>query len=913
MNLLHLETNPADVAVVRTLLLPQWPGCQLTVVATRADFLLALQRTDYDLIISDFTLGDFTGLEALALACAQHPDLPFVFFTSAPGEDRVLDALHQGAADYVLKTHAHRLPVAVERALRRGAELRQRRQSAAANQRLLDVFGHAPDLVATASPSGHILQLNRAGFRLLGLPADTDPSRLTLRDFHPPDIADFILGQAVPEAVRDHTWTGETILLARDGTHVPVSQVLVAHRHPDGTVGHLSTIIRDLTAQRRQEAAIRDCNERFQLVARATSDAIWELNLLTEEMWWSEAYETRFGHPRTAEESTLTAWRSHLHPADVRRVDTSRRNAIAQGPQGWTEEYRYRRADGTFVDVLDRGQIQVDADGHPVRMIGSLLDITERKQTERHIHDLIELLDKAPDAILLTDLDGRITFWNRGAERITGHLAIAALGHRVEDLFGSESRAKLSSARLDLAAKGEWRGELHLRHPQPIVVEFTVSLVRDDRGQPKARLAIATDITGRKQLEERFLRTQRLESVGMLAAGIAHDLNNVLAPILMGAPMLRAHLADAGDLHLLSIFEKSAERGAGLVRQILDFAQGAGGELRPIQVRHLLRDLGSVIRETFPKNIRYEERVPRDLWPVAANPTQIHQVLLNLCVNARDALPAGGKLLLRAENVFLDDAAALAIKGGRPGAWLVLHVEDTGTGIDPEILARVWEPFYTTKASGKGTGLGLSTVRGIVESHHGFITIESELGRGTAFHVYLPAAQDALGDSSSPSIHAIPRGHGELILVVDDEPNIRDVTAATLNRHGYRVTAANDGSDALAHFSRCSRDVRLVITDLHMPRLDGEAISRVIRCVNPTVKILAASGLDSAARPEGGTPAFADAFLAKPFNVDTLLRTVHRLLHAPTTEPPAPADKPGSAPPPARPVLAPPISFKNNY
>ncbi len=361
--------------------------------------------------------------------------------------------------------------------------------------------------------------------------------------------------------------------------------------------------------------------------------------------------------------------------------------------------------------------------------------------------------------------------------------------------------------------------------------------------------------------------------------------------------MLRAHLNDASDLHLLAIFEKSAERGAGLVRQILDFAQGVGGELRPIQVRHLLRDLGTVIRETFPKNIRYEERVPRDLWPAAANPTQIHQVLLNLCVNARDALPAGGKLVLRAENVFLDDAAALAIKGGRPGAWLVLHVEDTGTGIAPEILSHVWEPFYTTKASGKGTGLGLSTVRGIVESHHGFITIESELGRGTAFHVYLPAAQDALGDPAAPAAHLIPRGHGELILIVDDEPNIREVTAATLTRHGYRVTAASDGSEALAHFSRCSRDVRLVITDLHMPRLDGAAIARVIRCVNPTVKILAASGLDSGSRPDAAPPAFADAFLAKPFNVDTLLGTVHRLLHAPPAEASAPGDQPGSASP----------------
>lgn len=886
MNVLHLESNPDDVDLVRTLLRAEWPGCHVTVVRHRPEFLLELGRAGFDLIISDFSLEGLAGLDALALACAQRPDLPFIFFTDSAGEDRALDAVHQGAADYVLKDHVRRLPAAVKRALRDSNERRQRRQVEAANQRLLDIFANTPDLVALTSPAGQLLHLNRAGYRLLGLPEGTDLAGLTIRDFHPPDIADFILCQALPEAVRDNTWTGETVLLSRDGVRVPVSQVLIAHRNAEGYVGHLSMIMRDLTAQRRHESAVRESNERFQLVARATDDSIWDLNLLTGELWWSEAYETRYGYPRNAEESTIAAWRSHLHPDDGPRVEASLRNAISHGPRHWSEEYRFRRADGTYAEVLDRGQILHDADGHPARMIGSMLDITERKQAERRVRDLVELLNKAPDAIFLTDLEGRVTFWNHGAERLTGRSGPSALGQRVESLFGPEVSAKLATVHADLSSKGEWRGELHLRTPHPLIVDYNATVVRDDHGQPKARLTIVTDITERKQLEERFLRTQRLESVGMLAAGIAHDLNNVLSPILMGAPMLRAHLSDPADLQLVAMFEKSAERGAGLVRQILNFAQGVGGELRPIQVRHVLRDLASVIRETFPKNIRYEERVPRDLWPVAANPTQIHQVLLNLCVNARDALPDGGTLSLRAENLLLDETSARAIPGARPGSWLALHVEDTGTGIAPEILARIWEPFYTTKESGKGTGLGLSTVRGIVETHHGFITVQSKLGRGTAFHIFLPAVEGPFGEPAAPAGQATPRGSGELILVVDDEPNIRDVTASTLTRHGYQVIAARDGSEALTLFSRSSRDVRLVITDLHMPRLDGAGIARVIRCLNPTVRILAASGLDSGSRPGDPTPAFADAFLAKPFNPDTLLRTVHRLLHTPSNTAP---------------------------
>ncbi|MCX6954310.1 MAG: response regulator, partial [Verrucomicrobia bacterium] len=233
------------------------------------------------------------------------------------------------------------------------------------------------------------------------------------------------------------------------------------------------------------------------------------------------------------------------------------------------------------------------------------------------------------------------------------------------------------------------------------------------------------------------------------------------------------------------------------------------------------------------------------------------------------------------ENRLLDDTAAAAIEGAHPGAWLVLHVDDTGTGIPSGVMTRIWEPFFTTKESGKGTGLGLSTVRGIVETHHGFVTVESEVGRGTRFRVYLPAAEGAPGEPSTPAAHAVPRGRGELILVVDDEVNIRNVTTATLSRHGYRVIAARDGAEALALFTPRSHEIVLIITDVHMPRLDGAAVAGVVRRLNPAVKILAASGLGSGGAPGVSTPAFADVFLSKPFNVETLLGAIDELLHAP--------------------------------
>jgi nitrogen-specific signal transduction histidine kinase/CheY-like chemotaxis protein len=382
----------------------------------------------------------------------------------------------------------------------------------------------------------------------------------------------------------------------------------------------------------------------------------------------------------------------------------------------------------------------------------------------------------------------------------------------------------------------------------------------------------------KKRVDENTLRSSRLESLGMLASGIAHDLNNVLSPIVLAAPILREHATNPDDLRIITSLEKSAERGVDLVRQILTFAHGAASVPQLVDLKCLLQETVSVAAETFPKNIRVVDNFPGNLWPIRADPTQIHQVLLNLCINARDAMPDGGTLYLTAENTLLDEATARKIPGGRPGAWIVLHVEDSGTGIPHDALAHIFEPFFTTKEAGKGTGLGLSTVRSIVENHSGFISLKTHEGRGTTFRVYLPAA-DAPAGAADPSL-AEPkavRGDGELILVVDDEPQVRDITAAMLTRHGYRVLTASDGSEAVALFSTRSTEVKLVITDLVMPNLDGVALAGIVRHMNPCVRVLAISGLSSGGR-NGKLEKYGGAILFKPFKVQALLEAVGGLL-----------------------------------
>ncbi len=562
------------------------------------------------------------------------------------------------------------------------------------------------------------------------------------------------------------------------------------------------------------------------------------------------------------------------------------RAALSAGEWNGELEVADRRGQARCVEL--RITLIRDDAGRPRARLVLGTDITERRQAERRIREQAEMLNQAREAIFITDLENHFLYWNAGAERLYGWRADEVLGRTAEQLsFDASDPAVVQAAREETFAKGQWQGELRTRNRQHevLIVESRQTAIADETGRPKARLCIHSDVTDRKRLEEQFLRAQRMENIGLLAAGIAHDLNNMLAPILLAAPMLREHVSDSTALGLLQTLEKSAERGANVVRQILAFAHGATGEHRLLQAKHLLRDIAAVVAGTFPKTIKLEDFIPGDLWPVKGNPTQIHQVLLNLSVNARDAMPHGGTLRLRAENRTLDAATAATIPNGRAGAFVAMHVEDTGTGIAPEVLKQMWQPFFTTKEAGKGTGLGLSTVRGIIENHNGFIDVQTAVGRGSSFTVYLPAVENAPRDRTTVAPFPARSGQGELILVVDDERHIREMTSTMLTRHGYRVILAADGAEAAAVFAQRAAEIRLVITDLHMPNLDGAMLGRALRRINPDAKVLVVSGLSSALgnRPAAYKPEeFAHAFLHKPFKPEALLQKVQELLRPAT-------------------------------
>jgi PAS domain S-box-containing protein len=543
-------------------------------------------------------------------------------------------------------------------------------------------------------------------------------------------------------------------LKTKDGRQVPVE--FVSNIYQEGDQNIIQCNIRDISLRKRADTALRQSEERFKLVARVVSDVIWDWDLATDKIWWSDGFMTTFGYAASEIEPTIQAWESRIHPDDLRRIIDGVHRSVETGAESWKAEYRFRRKDGTYAVVQDNGYILRDAAGNGVRLVGGMRDLTEQKK---------------------------------------------------------------------LAAQ--------------------------------------------------LMRAERMESIGTLAGGIAHDLNNVLTPIMMSIELLKFDSGNSPDHNtILDTIQISCRRGAELVRQVLSFARGVEGKRISLRLRHLIDELNGMISETFPRNIKIVTQVPYDLWPIVGDPTQLHQVLLNLAVNARDAMPRGGTLTVAAANITLP-AHGVDTSSGR---HVMIEVRDTGQGIPPEIRERIFEPFFTTKEIGKGTGIGLATVHTVVKNHGGFIDVDSEPGHGTTFKIYLPADPELqLVATTPPFLADLPRGHDELVLVVDDEFSIRDITQRTLEAFGYRVLTANNGAEAVELYTKQAQQIAVVLTDMMMPVMDGAATIPLIKRINPAAKIIVVSGLEA----PGETRASIADFLPKPYSAKTLIKLVRDVLDRP--------------------------------
>ena len=735
-----------------------------TVTPKRVDTAQALQaaldQSSWDLVISDYRMPRFGGMQALELVKASGLDLPFFLVSGAVGEELAVAAMRAGADDYLVKGRLARLGPAVDRELREAAGRRARRQADEQVRQLSHAVHQAPVSLVITDTAGSIEYVNPKFVEITGY---------TLEEVKGKNPRILKSGE-VPAATYKELW--DTIKAGHEWRGV------LCNRRKDG------------------------------------------------ELFWERA------------------------------AITSIRNEA-----------------GAITHYLAANE-----------------DITGRRHVEEKLREQAALLDIATDAIYVRTMDRTILYWNQGAERLYGWTPEEVLGQKTSALFSQDIKV-LEASQKALLEEASWAGERrHITKAGKTLTVFTrMTLVRDAKGEPQSVFSINTDITEKKQLEMQFLRAQRLESLGALASGIAHDLNNVLAPIIMGAQLLRDTVQTDTGKRLMTTIETSAQRGADIVKQVLTFARGIEGERVPLRPKHFLKEMVSIAEETFPKNIVVDTDIAQDLWAILGDGTQLHQALMNLCVNARDAMPRGGTLTLRACNVTIDEtfkttcaeSADWIAPDPKPGPKVCLSVIDTGMGIPAGNLDKIFEPFFTTKAPGKGTGLGLSTVLGIVRSHDGFVRVRTEEGKGTCFELYLPALPAAQVAAAQEGGLEQLRGDGELILVVDDEAAVRDVTRNILERFNYKVLTAAEGGEAAGIFMQYHATIAAVISDMVMPGMDGLAFVQLIRQADPGVRILGMSGLGDKVGANTNTPWGLPMFLTKPFSGEKLLTTLRELLLAP--------------------------------
>ncbi|HWA86295.1 MAG TPA: ATP-binding protein, partial [Opitutus sp.] len=488
-----------------------------------------------------------------------------------------------------------------------------------------------------------------------------------------------------------------------------------------------------------------------------------------------------------------------------------------------------------------------------------------------HCSHGIAIQDPATDSVVAC---------NPAFARMVGFPVAELTGVSIFDKYdrADVERIRQQVAETDRAGRASYEAIVERKDGSRFDAQTDIVSVSNGGPLPLYRVVTVQDVTERKKLEAQFMRAQRMEAIGMLAGGVAHDLNNILAPMLMAAGLLKDNVADPRDREMLTMLERGAQRGADIVKQLLTFSRGASGVRAPVQARHLVREIGGMLRETFPREIEFREDCPHDLWPVVANATQLHQVLVNLCINARDAMPEGGRLTLRVENVKLPNHDPRLGPKAKPGDYVEFTVTDTGIGMTPETIERIFDPFFTTKGPDKGTGLGLSTVLGIVRSHDGFVTVTSEPRCGSIFRVFVPAAPDSALSPRPETNQPFPDGNGELILVVDDEGPIRESFRQVLEQHRYRVLTAANGRDAIAKFLEQRESVKLVLTDLMMPEMGGAALIRALRLLQPGLSFIATSGLQSENKAGEGELGVAE-ILAKPCGPKELLGTIARVLN----------------------------------
>jgi PAS domain S-box-containing protein len=697
-------------------------------------------------------------------------------------------------------------------------------------------------------------------------------------------------GALFEEACQRAVRTGETV--AVEAWYSPLAAWMALRVFPFSE--GFAVYFRDVTGGHVAREALRASEERFRLVTRVTSDLIWDVDAVRGTIWWGEGFQALFGEdPPPGSRTTVAFWEERVHPEDRARVFRRVDEAFVGGGDTWRDEYRLRRADGGYVTVLDRGHVSRDASGQAVRLIGGMTDLTERKRAEEDLRRLSRQLEDERARLLEAQSVAKVGSWE--LDLSTGDSIWSEETYRIFEVDPFDFKPSYTTIlayvhpedKLEFAAAFERSQESGepCTHVHRILlpngrIKYLEENWRVDRTAGRAT-GTCQDISTRIALEEQYRQSQKMEAVGRLAGGVAHDFNNMLTVILMRSELALNRAAEEDPMRaMLREIHDAAERSAGLTRQLLIYARRQKTEMQVMDLNAAVENSLKMLRRLIGEDVDLEWRPSAGLWAANLDPAQLDQVLANLCVNARDAIATTGSIAIETANVTLSGDAA---QRGRKGDYIVLSVSDTGSGIDSETLAHVFEPFYTTKEVGKGTGLGLAIVYGIVQQSGGFIEVESELGRGTVFRVHLPRHQAAAGPAEAAAPPVAPRGKGETLLVVEDEPMILNVAVEILQELGYAVLSADQPAAALELVRQHGPRIRLLLTDVIMPGMNGRELAEKARAAYPDLRVLFMSGYTSDVMEGRGLLEEDVPFLKKPFSHAEISRRVREALDGPAS------------------------------
>jgi two-component system cell cycle sensor histidine kinase/response regulator CckA len=630
------------------------------------------------------------------------------------------------------------------------------------------------------------------------------------------------------------------------------------------------------------ETALRESQQLLAQAQQIARVGTWAWDVVTDTVTWTDELYRQYGLPPQTRAMRYEDFLSLLHADDRSMVDTTVRRAF-EIREPFAFDHKIIWPDGSEHWLHLRGDVVLGDDGAVVRMVGSSQDITERKRVESELRQQAHIVDTISDAVIVMDADGNVTDWNPAATRIFGYTKAEMLGQALRLLNapprGDEQDREIRAA---FEREGRWAGEIPFVRKDGTggVVDAIVAVQHDAQGRPTSIISVSRDVTERRRLEAQLQQAQKMEAVGRLAGGIAHDFNNMLTAVKAYTEFLLEDLEEA-DPRRTDVQEiaKAADRAASLTRQLLAFSRKQVLQPRPLNLNEVVEGMEKMLRRLIGEDLHIVTRLDPDLHLVEADPSQIEQVMMNLVVNARDAMPNGGVLTIETRNVTLEQAEPAW--GIQPGAYASLTITDTGVGMDADTRANAFEPFFTTKPVGHGTGLGLSTVYGIVKQSGGHVVVYSEPGYGSTFKVYLPQAEAVDADPVlGPTVARFPRGN-ETVVLVDDDEGVRAVSRRILLRAGYTVLSAADGVEAMRLISESAAPVHVLITDVVMPGLGGRELVAHVRETHPDLRVLFVSGYTEEGIRRHGVLDTESAFLEKPFTPERLAQTVREVLDIP--------------------------------